>query len=61
MMEPMTPSTILQKIIMWTCITDFAITPEIRASETYVFSLVCGQNAVRDRLAGQVTMDPGES
>jgi hypothetical protein len=28
--DPMTPSTIVQKTVMCTCITDFAITPEIK-------------------------------
>jgi hypothetical protein len=29
------PSTTVQKIVMWTCITDFAITPEISPIRTY--------------------------
>ena len=29
MIDPMMPSTIVQKIVMWTCITDFAITPRL--------------------------------
>ena len=35
MIDPMMPSTIVQKIVMRTCITDFAITPEISPIRTY--------------------------
>ena len=33
--DPMMPSTIVQKIVMCTCITDFAITPEISPIRRY--------------------------
>jgi len=33
--DPMMPSTIVQKIVIWTCITDFAITPEISPMTIY--------------------------
>ena len=32
---PMMPSTIVQKIVICTCITDFAISPEINPIRTY--------------------------
>jgi hypothetical protein len=35
MIDPMMPSTIVQKIVICTCITDFAITPEIRPIRIY--------------------------
>jgi hypothetical protein len=33
--DPMTPSTIVQKIVICTCITDFAITPEMSPMRIY--------------------------
>jgi hypothetical protein len=33
--DPMMPSTTVQKIVMCTCITDFAITPEISPIRRY--------------------------
>jgi hypothetical protein len=33
--DPMMPSTIVQKIVKWTCITDFAMTPEISPIRIY--------------------------
>jgi hypothetical protein len=33
--DPMMPSTVVQKIVIWTCITDFAITPAIRPIRIY--------------------------
>src|ERR1700719_3404145 len=33
--DPMTPSTIVEKIVICTCITDFAITPEMSPMRTY--------------------------
>ena len=47
MIDPMMPSTVVQKIVIWTCITDFAITPRLvqsgytRLSETYFTFSVC--------------------
>ena len=35
MIDPMMPSTIVQKIVMCTCITDFAITPAINPTTMY--------------------------
>jgi hypothetical protein len=35
MIDPMMPSTIVQKIVMCVCITDFAITPEINPIRIY--------------------------
>ena len=35
MIDPMMPSTIVQKIVMCTCITDFAITPETSPMRRY--------------------------
>src|ERR1700732_3106559 len=35
MIDPMMPSTIVQKIVICTCITDFAITPEMSPMRTY--------------------------
>jgi hypothetical protein len=35
MIDPMMPSTIVQKIVMCSCITDFAITPEISPIRIY--------------------------
>jgi hypothetical protein len=33
--DPMMPSTIVQKIVICTCITDFAMTPEISPIRRY--------------------------
>jgi hypothetical protein len=33
--DPMMLSTIVQKIVIWTCITDFAIFPEISPMTIY--------------------------
>jgi hypothetical protein len=35
MIDPMMPSTAVQNIVIWTCITDFAITPEISPIRIY--------------------------
>ena len=35
MIDPMMPSTIVQKIVMCTCITDFAIIPAINPTTMY--------------------------
>ena len=35
MIDPMMPSTVVQNIVIWTCITDFAITPEISPIRIY--------------------------
>ena len=35
MIEPMMPSTIVQKIVMYTCNTDFAISPAINPTTMY--------------------------
>jgi hypothetical protein len=35
MIDPIMPSTIVQKIVMCMCITDFAITPEISPIRIY--------------------------
>jgi hypothetical protein len=35
MIDPMMPSTVVQKIVIWTCITDFATTPEISPIRIY--------------------------
>ena len=35
MIDPMMPSTIVQKIVIYTCITNFAITPEISPMRIY--------------------------
>jgi hypothetical protein len=35
MIDPMMPRTIVQKIVMWTFITDFAMTPEISPIRMY--------------------------
>ena len=35
MIDPMMPSAIVQKIVMCTCITDFAITPAINPTTMY--------------------------
>ena len=35
MIDPIMPSTIVQNIVICTCITDFAITPEISPIRTY--------------------------
>jgi len=35
MIDPMMPSTIVQKVVMCSCIIDFAITPEISPIRIY--------------------------
>jgi hypothetical protein len=34
-MEPMIPSTMVQKMVICTCITDFAMTPAIKPTRIY--------------------------